>query len=649
MFSVLNEVNMGRTKYYHVDEVAELVGLSSNEVRDMLKRKELKGHKLGRRWLIDMNQPYFNNTTCIEKQEQTSEHILDKERKSANKRYIFDKQAEKAIKFVDDGESLFITGKAGTGKTTLLKEILRRNEVGSQKNVVILAPTGVAAENAGGMTMHHFFQLPMKPYLPKHKVQPNLYKLKSDIVDVVRSLDLLIIDEISMVRCDMLDAMDDILRHYRKNEKPFGGIQVVMFGDLYQLSPVIRNNEWGEMKEYYQYAYFFCSHALIGMKYKVVELDKVYRQENNCFIDLLNKVRLADISKVDLAELNRRYQPGFSPNVHDDVVTLMTHNKRSNKWNQKMFSLLEGKVVEYKASANDWYGGQYPVAYHLELKVGARVMFLRNTELYKNGTMGRVFSLEDDSIFVRKDDGNIVQVSKAVWKQLKYIVDKKEKTIKIIESGTYIQYPLKLAWAVSIHKSQGLTFDEVAIDASKAFAPGQVYVALSRCRTFEGIHLLSRISNKKILVDDVVKEFQHKIDENGNVLLEEISEPIRQEVLVLNISRRKFLKLESGEMTAYKHSIDTTNAEQIFLHEKGQICINAVFRNMKRNWSLNDTNDGQCPFILRKYTKVIFRCTDLNKELESNIEGLEIYLNSENHWAFKFRITENRRISSFFR
>lgn len=636
---------MGRTKYYHVDEVAELIGVSANEVRDMLKRKELKGHKLGRRWLINMDQSYFDSIIRTELNgEKTKVSTFNQ---IQDKKYIFDTQAVKAMKFVDDGESLFITGKAGTGKTTLLKEILRRNEVGSKKNVVILAPTGVAAENAGGMTMHHFFQLPMKPYLPKHKIQPNLYKLKSDIVDVVRSLDLLIIDEISMVRCDMLDAMDDILRHYRKNEKPFGGIQVIMFGDLYQLSPVIKNNEWEEMKEYYQFAYFFYSHVLIGMKYRVVELDKVYRQDNNCFIDLLNKIRLADISKVDLAELNRRYQPEFSPNVHDDVVTLMTHNKRSNKWNQKMFSLLEGNVVEYKASANDWYGGRYPVAYHLELKVGARVMFLRNTDLYKNGTMGRVVSLEDDFILVRKDDGKIVQVSKAVWKQLKYIVDKKEKTIKIIESGTYVQYPLKLAWAVSIHKSQGLTFDEVAIDASKAFAPGQVYVALSRCRTLEGIHLLSRISKKKILVDDVVKEFQNKIDVDGNVLLEEISESIKNEVLVLNISKRKFQKLESGEMTTYKRSIDTTNAEQIFLHENGRLCISADFQNIKKNWSLNDINDGHCPFILHKYDKVVFKSIDFNKEMEVNIEGIEIYLNSENHWAFKFRITKTKRISSF--
>lgn len=616
---------MARTKYYHVDEVAELIGLTANEVRDMLKRNELKGHKLGRRWLINMDQPYFEYITC----------------KNAEKEYKFGEQAERAMTLVEQGESLFITGKAGTGKTTLLKELLKRNETGLKKNVVTLAPTGVAAENAGGMTIHHFFQFSKGFYLPGHEIRPNLYNLNPDKEFLVRSLDMLVIDEISMVRCDLLDAMDDILRHYRRNDKPFGGVQVVMLGDLYQLSPIVHEEEWEEMNKYYQSAYFFCSGALRKMNYKVVELTKIYRQNDSCFVKLLNNIRVADVNREDLAELDARCQPNFKPKVDDDVVTLMTHNRKSDKWNKEMFSLLNGESIEYMASTKGWFAKPYPAEYHLQLKKGARVMFLRNTDSYKNGTMGRVVSLDRDSVWVRKDDGGTVQVTKATWKQSKYIVDKKSKTIHAIESGSYTQYPLKLAWAVSIHKSQGLTFDEVAIDASKAFAPGQVYVALSRCRTLEGIHLLSQITYQKIMADNVVKEYLSHIDTDGNVSLPDGFEPIKYESnpLVINVSKRKFLKLEAGEMITYKHAIDAVNKEQLFVHERGVMCISKVFKDVKQVWSLSDTNNGHCPFIQRQYKNVIFECADLQRKLDAEIEGyIEVYLNSDNHWAYKFRI-----------
>lgn len=567
-----------------------------------------------------------------------------------SKNLIFDRQAERAIKLVGDGENLFITGKAGTGKTTLLKEILRRNEVGSKKNIVILAPTGVAAENAGGMTMHHFFQLPLKPYLPEHKVLPNLFKLKPDIIEVINCLDLIIIDEISMVRCDVLDAMDAILRHYRRNKKPFGGIQVVMFGDLFQLSPVVTDDEWEDMKPYYRFAYFFCSHVLMNMKYRLIELDKVYRQDDIYFVKLLNNVRIADVRKEDLAGLDDRYEPDFSPEVDDDVVTLTTHNRKSNSWNERMFSLLGGKTFEYEASRQGFWYGKLPVKYRLELKVGARVMFLRNTDSYKNGTMGRVAYIGKDYIMVRKDDGQITEVKKAVWEQLEYKVDKTNKVIYTEVTATYTQYPLKLAWAVSIHKSQGLTFDEVAIDASRAFAFGQVYVALSRCRTLEGIHLLSIIPYQKIIADDIVKEYHSCIDKDGYVSIPDDFEPVNYEdgTLLLNISRRKFLKLESGEMNTYKHSIDAANKEQLFLHQEGKICINKVFRHLKKNWSIEDTNGGHCPFVQRQYKKVIFTCTDMRKKVEAEIVGYtEIYLNSDNCWAFRFRIRRIGKVVSY--
>lgn len=556
-------------------------------------------------------------------------------------KYSFGVRAKRAMELISEGENVFITGKAGTGKTTLLREIIKRNSKGKQ-NIAVLAPTGVAAENAGGMTMHHFFRLPMKPYLPEHTVLPTLYKLEPGTEEVVKCLDMLIIDEISMVRCDMLDAIDMILRHYRKNKKPFGGVQLVMFGDLYQLSPIVKPDEWEEMKPYYKFVYFFCSYVFKKMNYKIVELNKIYRQEDGYFVNLLNNVRVADVRKEDLDKLDSRYEPDYSPGVFDDVITLMTHVHMTDDWNRRMFSQLSSQSKTYHASANNWWGERFPAEYHLTLKVGARVMFLRNTDDYKNGTMGRVEQMYTNSIMVRKDDGRIVSVNKATWEQLEYTVDKVSKTIYTEVSGTYTQYPLKLAWAVSIHKSQGLTFDEVAIDASKSFTFGQVYVALSRCRTLEGIHLLSCIPYQKIIADDVVTEYLKCIDEDGNVNLPEEFEPVKYEknALLLYIKESKFEKISSGEKKNYSHAIDDDNVSQLFLHKNGKLCINKTFAHIKKDWSLYDTNGGHCPFVKRQYKKVVFKCTQLYRQMDADIDGYtEIYINSNGLWAFRFRIT----------
>lgn len=630
---------MVRTKYFHVDEVVDILKLTKNEVYKRLGSGRLKGHMQGRRWLINKYQPSFDEYNKKMEVDSIKKTSISKDNSG---RYTFEPEAERAMKLISEGENLFITGKAGTGKTTLLQEILKRNKNGAKKNIVVLAPTGVAAENAGGMTMHHFLRLPMKPYLPNHKVLPNLYKLEPGIEEVVRNLDVLIIDEISMVRCDQLDATDMILKHYRHNRKPFGGVQLVMFGDLYQLAPVVKLEEWEEMKDCYRFVYFFCSYVLKKMTYKMVELKHIYRQEDGYFKNLLNNIRIADVRKKDLNDLDRCFDPRFAPDVYDDVVTLMTHVKMTEDWNKNMFSKLSNKTYTYDATAHNWWGERMPAEYHLKLKVGSRVMFLRNTDQYKNGTMGRVVYLDCHTIRVQRDTGGYpVDVKMAKWEQLDYTVDKATKTIYTKVSGTFEQYPLKLAWAVSIHKSQGLTFNEVAIDAAKSFTFGQVYVALSRCRTLEGIHLLSRIPCQKIIADEVVTEYLKCIDDDGNVNLPERFEPIKYESqpLVLYVRRGRFYSIRDGELKTYKHCIDDSNAKKLFLHKNGKPCINKAFANEEKEWSIYDTNGGHCPFVKRQYKKVTFRCTDMNRQLDAEIQGYtEIYINADHVWAFKFKI-----------
>ena len=565
----------------------------------------------------------------------------------AEKKITFDKYHKKALSCIEKGENLFITGKAGTGKTTLLKEIRRRYE--GKKVLAVLAPTGVAAENAGGFTMHSFLRLPLKPYLPQHKVLPNLYQLDDGAAEAVRSIDILIIDEISMVRCDMLDATDMILRHYRKSRKPFGGIQLVMFGDLYQLCPVVKSDEWETLREYYKTLYFFCCYAFQKFKYRVVELKIVYRQDNRDFINLLNNIRVANVKLEDIKELDRRYEPKFRPKVNENVVTLMTHIKMTDEWNDDMFAKLRNKARTYDGWAWNWFGERFPVKYHLTLKVGSRVMFQRNDNLghqFVNGTMGWVKALREDSIIVEKDSGELVNVERAKWEQLDYYVDKKTKTIYSEVSGTYTQFPLKLAWAVSIHKSQGLTFEEVAIDASKSFTFGQVYVALSRCKTLEGIHLLSKIPSHKIIADDIVKQYVDCIDKEGNVNLPEEFDPIKYETgaLELNVKRSVFCNIRDGKKKNYHHTIyDPEYARKLFLHKNNKVCINRIFSSIKKEWSYWDTNDGHCPFVIRQYKKVVFICTDMGKRMEADIDGTtEVYQtvdsDGDDTWAFRFRI-----------
>lgn len=416
-----------------------------------------------------------------------------------------------AIRLIEEGKNLFITGKAGTGKTTLLKEFVSFLKV-QKRYVAVTAPTGIAAHNADGVTLHSFLHLPLSPYLPGVKI-PRLYDLNEDEVRVVRQLQVLIIDEVSMVRCDMMDAADDILRHYRNSKEPFGGVQVVMFGDLFQLMPVADEEEEEQLMEYYESLYFFGSKVMERLDYAMLELKKIYRQDKRSFVRLLNKIRWGRINAVTQEKLDRLFRRDYKVSEGSHQIILTTHNRKSKRINRQKLEAMEGQEWDYQAYTEGHFPSQeYPTNFHLNLKVGARVMFLRNSDEYFNGMLGTVVALDDESIEVKADEnGRIIHVKRSTWDFNRYHLNTKTKELKVERVATFKQYPLKLAWAITIHKSQGLTFDEVVIDAGKAFAAGQVYVALSRCRRLDKIVLMSRITSKAVMMDQSVRGYLNTV------------------------------------------------------------------------------------------------------------------------------------------
>ncbi len=424
--------------------------------------------------------------------------------------------AERYVKLT--GRSIFLTGKAGTGKTTFLKYITRT----TSKRFVVLAPTGVAAVNAGGSTIHSFFLLPLCPYLPDVKElvteyqMPESYRsLRKDRVKILRTLDLIIIDEISMVRADLLDAVDMTLRRYRRSDKPFGGVQLLMIGDARQLSPVVKESERQYMEQVYPSPYFFHSKALRRLQYITIEFEKVYRQQDLEFLDILNAVRENRLEGELLRKLNSRVGAacGHGKNADDtsEPIRLMTHNRQADDVNSRKLDALPGEAVSFAAEVEgDFPENSYPADEMLVLKKGSQVMFIRNDSegRFYNGKIGRVESFDsDDSVTVSDADGNLISVQPVELQNIKYALDEESGEIKQNIIGQFRQLPLRIAWAITIHKSQGLTFDRVTIDAGAAFAFGQVYVALSRCRTLEGISLDSPISPSAIYSDSDVSSF----------------------------------------------------------------------------------------------------------------------------------------------
>ena len=446
--------------------------------------------------------------------------------------------------------NIFLTGKAGTGKTTFLRDLKKL----SPKRMIVVAPTGVAAINAGGVTIHSFFQLPFHPFVPSFYLSENNpdkqpeqkdftgYKMSREKINIIRGIDLLIIDEISMVRADTLDAIDYALRRYKSHNLPFGGVQLLMIGDLQQLAPVVKDEDREIINRYYNSSFFFGSLALSSTDYVTIELKHIYRQNDQAFINLLNKVRDNHVDSDVLSELNKRFIPDFDLDSDGGYITLTTHNYQALTLNDSKLEKLPGKPHSFKAIIKDEFPEfSYPTASELILKTGAQVMFAKNDlsrdKLFFNGKIGKVEAFKDDVIVVKcPDDDFPIRVERAEWQNMKYTLDDQTKEIQETVIGTFKQYPLKLAWAITIHKSQGLTFDRAVIDANIAFAHGQVYVALSRCRTLDGLVLSTRINQRSIIDDPSISDFINKTVQNqpGEKQLAE-SKKIYQQLLLTEL------------------------------------------------------------------------------------------------------------------
>lgn len=405
--------------------------------------------------------------------------------------------------------NLFLTGKAGTGKTTFL----RRLKEESSKRIVVVAPTGIAAINAEGVTIHSFFQLSFAPFIPNYNLKEQQFRFSKQKINVIRSIDTLVIDEISMVRADLLDAVDSVLRRFRKNNLPFGGVQMVMIGDLGQLAPVAKDYEWQMLSRYYATPYFFSSLALQRTRYAIVELTKVYRQSDKRFLDILNKVRENRADAAVLSALNSRYIPDFKPRKDDGYIRLTTHNWQAQRINDHELELLPGKPYTYTATIEGKYPEMlFPTDEILTLKTGAQVMFVKNDssadKAYYNGMIGTIAEIDAEGFIVTaKDTGENIRVQPEQWDNTRYVLNEKTNEISEEVEGTFTQFPVKTAWAITVHKSQGLTFDHAIIDVQRAFTHGQTYVALSRCRTLEGMVLSAPLPQTAIIRDEAVDEY----------------------------------------------------------------------------------------------------------------------------------------------
>lgn len=561
-------------------------------------------------------------------------------------------QLELAFNFVQyTDRNIFLTGKAGTGKTTFLHNLKKS----SPKRMAVVAPTGVAAINAGGVTINSFFQLPFGPYVPGSPDKNGPHKrFSKDKITIIRSLDLLVIDEISMVRADTMDHIDEVLRRYKNHSKPFGGLQLLMIGDLHQLSPVVKDEDWLILKDFYPNLYFFSSRALLSTKPVSVELKHIYRQVDNHFIDLLNSVRKNQIDDNVLSRLNQRYIPNFNPADDEGYITLTTHNKSAQDINDDKLSQIPGSGSVFQARIEDEFPEySYPTIAELELKVGAQVMFVKNDpsrdRLYYNGKIGMVTQIREDLILVKcPGDYSEIAVSPVEWQNIKYQLDPLTKEVKEKIIGTFTQYPLKLAWAITIHKSQGLTFEKAIIDANLAFAHGQVYVALSRCKSFEGMVLRSPIAFSSVKTDGTVSEYTKTANDNPpsqqdlNNAKISFQQTLLYELFDFNLIKSNFFQLKK---IAEDHNSILDPALNDDLNTLKNVCekeIYEVAETFKRqlafllsNNSLPEENTEiqtrikkACPYFIEKIESVLQKQVENlnldtdNKSVKSSISGI---------------------------
>ena len=524
-----------------------------------------------------------------------------------------------AFDFINStSRSVFLTGKAGTGKTTFLKYVCGN----THKNFAVAAPTGVAAINAGGMTLHSLFQLPFGIYLSGYHSQESsvpitnkntLFKnlrLSNNKRELLQELDLLIIDEVSMVRCDTLDAIDTILRAVRKNHKPFGGVQVLFIGDLFQLSPVAVPQEWNILKDHYESPFFFHSNVVKQAAPLCIELTKIYRQNEQVFIDLLNNIRNDEMTGNDLELLNSR-QVEIADT--DGFITLTTHNHKADAINERELSKLPGQNFRFRAIINeDFPERNYPTEPTLDLKNGAKIMFIKNDsseeKKYYNGKIATVTDLDESSVTVKFDNGDLFELTKETWRNIRYTYNAEEDEVEEEELGAFVQYPIRLAWAITIHKSQGLTFERAIIDAGSSFAAGQVYVALSRCTSLQGLVLQSSITNKQVVTDPLVLAYSQQLKNELELKseLQKEREQFEKEYFIklLNFNRLSqtildWIKEVPGkklpamhEVIALTKELEEKTNELITVSEKTQQWIEFNFNESRNNQSYDKLTDG---------------------------------------------------------